>query len=357
MFIKTITIFLLVMSFNSIFAGTELTSTNISQKIEERSKQLVNLRFRYSVDTNLIDAMVQGTKIEKDLSLRKRDEVFSIMQSNSDTHPLPWISWIISYPKKGRTPIGSFYIYDGTNNYRFLRGDPQIADVVPINFGLIDAGYNNIFMIENYFERILFLKINGSSLNMDSIKKSTSMRDYHYVRDTDYSGKRAHLFERIRVPGKILNIATVITDPCVMTVSYKTVSIPDNNLLSEMKVEELGSFEGLFYPRRGSYRETESQRSYTFFVNSVERLTENARKDWVPNWPGGTDVRDIVNNDAYTIERSPKEAVSILSELRPPIVHAQSRLSYKTWFLFIFNILLIIVALSIFRKRHKQLKS
>lgn len=301
---------------NTCANAATFSATDVCEKIEKRAGQIIDLQFKYTVATNLIDSMVQGTQSEEDLTMRIRQESFSILRSNSDTHSLPWISWFVYYEKKGRTPIASFFVYDGKNHYRFLRGDPQIPQVVPVNFGLIDAGYNNAFLVENYFERILFLKINGSSLNLDSIKKSTSSTEYRYVKQTTYLGKKALVYERVRVPGKITNVVTVLKEPCYMVVSYKTVSIPEHTVLAELKIEELASFENIIYPCRGSYKESQSKRGYTFRVTSVERLSQLARTDWLPDWPGGTDVRDVVNNNAFTVERSPEEAERVEKRAR-----------------------------------------
>lgn len=280
-----------------IHATNPFTTSKVCETIEKRSTQLVDLRFKYTVTTNLIDSTVQGTQKEDDRTMRSREEIFSILKSKSDTHPMPWISWLVHSEKEGQTPLASFFVYDGKNSYRFLRGEPRGPNGSPRNFGLIEPGYDNTFLIENYFERILFLKINASSLNLDSIKRSDSSNEYRFIKETVYLGRKALEFERVRVPGKIVNIATVLLEPCYMVVSYKTISIPTNTILAELKVDELHLFEGVVYPSRGRYSELESKRSYTFQVTSVERLTDHVRSHWLPPWPEDTDVQDVVNRE------------------------------------------------------------
>ncbi|MDO5566985.1 MAG: hypothetical protein Q4G59_10050 [Planctomycetia bacterium] len=300
MLVTIILVSLVAICFNEAQAASGPALTEACEKLEARSKQFIDIQFEYTVATNLIDSTVQGTQHEDEMFIRNRTETLSFLHANNNNNStkfsLPWVSWIAQQESHKITPIASFFVYDGKKYYRFLRGNHRSAAATPTHSGLVDAGYNNLFLTENYFERILFLKMNGSSLNLDAIKRSTSWKEYRYVKNTEIFGSKAFVYERVRVPGKLVNISTVITQPCFMVVSYKTVSIPDNTILAELKVDELASFNGLIYPIRGSYTEKESKRSYTFHVTKVERLTENARINWIPAWPEGTNVRDVANH-------------------------------------------------------------
>jgi hypothetical protein len=80
----------------------------------------------------------------------------------------------------------------------------------------------------------------------------------------------------------------------------------------EYEVTEIKTFQSVAYPAAGRYWQdplpappglTAKFRvvSYEFSVVSVEALTEEARKDWFPQWPAGTHIGDLVSGRNKTI--------------------------------------------------------
>ncbi len=327
---------------------------DIIKKLEKHEKNIIGTRFSYHVTTSLIDTFVIGTPYENKLIIREREEEFATLPSNTKVHPLPLVSWIVRSNEKGRVPVASFFVYDGKNYYRFLRGKPLDVNLVPVNFGLIDAGYNNSYLVENTFERILFMKLNGSSMNLDSIMRSKSSTKYRYVKDIDYLGYDAKEFVYESVPGQIKHITTVVTKPECMVVNFKIFSIPNNEVIAEYHIDEIGYSDGLYYPCRGGYTELESKREYLFNVFLAKKLSNECRETWIPQWPGGTDVRDIVSNAVFTVERTPEEIINLM-EIRPKTPQSMSNMAFSIkFFLFTNGILLIALAIYIKIKRKKR---
>jgi len=73
----------------------------------------------------------------------------------------------------------------------------------------------------------------------------------------------------------------------------------------EYEVTEIKTFQSVAYPAAGRYRRLRIENipalNYEFSVVSVEALTEEARKDWFPDWPAGTRIGDLVSGKNRTI--------------------------------------------------------
>ncbi|MGL6227279.1 MAG: hypothetical protein ACRC10_11730 [Thermoguttaceae bacterium] len=274
----------------------------VAQLLTDREKHLTNLMFFYTVKSNTVDASVRGTKQEDDLSMRSTRQELGFMTSTSSQNNSPWIKWTVWSEKAGLPSETLFYAYNGNKYHSFLRGKPNDPRLVPVHSGRIDAGFNNMYLVENYFERMLFLKLNGSSLNLDWFQKDTTISEYKYVKEVNSLGHTAYQYEYERVPGQLKNISTVILKPTCMVTHLQVVSVPAHSLLAEFKIEEIGEYKGHYYPKRGYYRETESKRRYSFEVTAVKTLEEADRKDWFPAWPEGTDVRNVMDIGSFVGE-------------------------------------------------------
>lgn len=278
--------------------------SGVIQMLEASHAQWKDARFEYRVTSNMEDASVRGTVQQDDLTPRDTSETLSFHPPTGGKDPLGRVSWVVRSKSPGQTPISSFFVFDGKNSRRFLRGDSKDAGRSE-NIGIVAAGYHNTYLLDNYFERILFMKLNGSSRNLEAINPSKSASEYQFVKEVEVLGRQGWLFERVWVPGQLKTTTVVLDEPVAMVVSHQVLSLPDNRVLAEFQVEELSRFEESFYPSKGKYSETESGRSYQFEVTSVSKSKEDSGADWTPDWPKNTRVSHQATQKATRVESQP----------------------------------------------------
>jgi hypothetical protein len=354
--VRTVVLVLFLLMFPVVCTGQMssievVPASEVIKLLDAKHTGFIGLQFDYQVETNCVDFSVRRRVSENELTIRQRDETLAFLKSISPNYPLPWVSWIVRHEREGLTPIATFFVFNGNKRYTFLRGESDDPSIVPYNSGMIDAGYNNLHLTDNYFERILFLKLNGSSQNLEAMRKSESSKDYQYVKQVEYLGRKAWEYEREWIPGELKTVSLVIFEPQVMVVNYKTVSLKNGRTLVEFCVDEIANFESCFYPSKGHYAESESKRRYAFAVLAVKKLDEAARSKWVLDWPGGTDVRDVPNGNSFSVARTSEEVAELL-KIKPefPTVPA-SHVSSKVWVMLAVNVIFIIAIIVIILRK------
>ena len=84
-------------------------------------------------------------------------------------------------------------------------------------------------------------------------------------------------------------------------------------------IESFATFEGIYYPEKGcsiSYatKAISYDIIYEFEVESVRRLTEEDKANWVPDWPTGTSVRDHAFGKDTSIDHTKEQLQERMEE-------------------------------------------
>ena len=81
-------------------------------------------------------------------------------------------------------------------------------------------------------------------------------------------------------------------------------------------VEDVGIFEGICYPRRGRFHQSQTMGlvdkiDYKFEVTDVRRYSSELLSNWFPEWPSGTSVQNIVTGKITRIPPSERQLAKV----------------------------------------------
>jgi len=102
-----------------------------------------------------------------------------------------------------------------------------------------------------------------------------------------------------------------------MVVHLETTLLKENQ--SEVyHVDTLGIFEGIYYPKSGYHRGMPfgltGKTDYKFEVTSVKRFDQELPRNWFPDWPSATSVRDIATEEITRIPPSGLQEIRNLNQ-------------------------------------------
>jgi hypothetical protein len=134
-----------------------------------------------------------------------------------------------------------------------------------------------------------------------------------------------------------------------------------NQPLISLEVTSIGTIGSIAYPAAGRYQQAAygqvAAREYEFNVIGVEVLTEEDRKNWFPEWPGGTLVRDQINRTSTTVPFSTAQMSELeLERLKDSSMTGGVKL--KRLALVVFNVaLLATIGWILWKRRTRSQKS
>ena len=279
------------------------TADSIGEKVQQHLDKLVGLRFVFRVRNN----DHESTNVS---DMKETLQEFSTLPSTDPEHPEPWFCWKVFRPKNSiEWELEQFRVYDGKNTYSFDKIDP----LAPIHFsrsgwikrseGCVEAsnGYGFNYDIPDFvFTNVLAgygrttvdTHINKAFSSSWQIVDSPAPDEYVLERQMKLPTWEKGYCIRAHVAMK--------PEPIVMRLCNPPDE-PSDSIDNYTEVLELASFDGVVYPSKGRQFESnytrckfgrvfKHARMYEYEVESVERVPEQRRKTWVPDFPPGTNV-------------------------------------------------------------------
>jgi len=332
------------------------TADSIGKKIQQHLDSFVGLKFVFRVRNN--DHESTNTS-----DMKETLQEFSTLPSNDPARPEPWFCWKVFRPKNSIDwELEQFRVYDGKNTYSFDKIDP-LAQIHFSRSGWIKRsegrveesnGYGFNYDIPDFVFAIGLLGYGGTTI--DKLVKEQVLLSWQIVdsspdnyvlecRGKPQSQETGHYTQ-----------AHVAMKPAPLVMRLTSPSDDPSGVENVTEVLELTSFDGVFYPSKG--RQFESNyirckfgrvfkyaRMYEYAVESVERVPEQSRETWVPDFPSGTGVSGTGNR-----------YVAHTKEVQ--LLHFLNHIAYqKDWWLQLLAVLLgvgIKIALPFFRCAAKR---
>ena len=303
------------------------TADSIGEKVQQRLDRLVGLKFFCRVRSNDYEYSDCSDRMTTLLE-------FSTLPSTDPEHPEPWFCWKVFRPISPiEYELDQFRAYDGKNVYSYDRINP----LTPEHFSRSGWIKYSPGRVETYSDPI------------NRMIDALSAREDCCFSNVVFMGSRNPDFEKwVNEHKQMRPVVQIVNSPmpdefilesyeagetCLShTYRSRVVMKPEpiymrwewivadsrmgsSHVDKEMEVLELASFDGVVYPSKGRFfdsnyshgkfgRVFQYTRMYEYEVESVERVSEQRLETWVPEYPPGTSVScpewDQSRNIAHT---------------------------------------------------------
>jgi len=273
--------------------------------VAQRQDAYRNLKFVLSVKS----------EAAPDPPVESRD-TFKIMESNRKEVSRPWRCWErLVRDNKGQWETDQFAAGDGAQ-FRVLGPVPSTPDEHRWHPGVVRAGEDWTEYRTNVFDAFLFINFDGLVRYMDPTGEFSRQMNRRFTIQERKKSLGRDVFVLFNPGDPQFGVAyrvEVTGEPDFIILRLQALLIKEGHRpAEEYEVTEIKTFQSVAYPAAGRYRQdppeatpglTDKFRvvSYEFSVVSVEALSEDARKDWFPQWPAGTQIVDQISGRNQTI--------------------------------------------------------
>lgn len=248
-----------------------------------------------------------------DVQTVKSIDRFSML-APSGASARPWRKWE-RFSLDGVT-LEEYYVTNGLSTWSWSRRKP--GDLRAFNFGAIVAWEDSDLFRNNYYDEFLSKDLKGLVEYFDPTGEvSKSIKIEWGGLEAAGFGDLPALSLKAFNPSMKVNHSLLILEPprtCVVLRELRLLGSPEP--IGTWTVSEVKDLDGWTYPSRGSLRispiEYQAQLAYDFEVVVAAKISEDERVNWVPEWPSGTIVRDVSENQNFTVPfaAGQKEAIS-----------------------------------------------
>ena len=299
------------------------TADSIGEKVQQHLDRLVGLKFFCRVRSNDYEYSACSDRMTTLLE-------FSTLPSTDPEHPEPWFCWKVFRPiNPTEWELDQFRAYDGKNVYSYDRINP----LAPENFSPSGWIKDSIGRVETYPDSIARM-VYALSAREDCCFSNVVFMGY---RKPDIE-KLVNEHKQVRpvvqivdspVPDEFILESYEKGETCSYTYQSRVAMKPEpiymrwkstvtssregsSRIDSDMEVLELASVDGVVYPSKGRFSHSNYSnykfgrvfsyaRIYEYEVESVERIPEQRRETWVPEYPPGTSVFCSENQQSRSI--------------------------------------------------------
>ena len=276
------------------------TVGGLATRVEERLESIDAVEFTFRVRSNSFGAA----------EIKETRQKYAFFRSKAPDYPRSWERWEIFYEKNpGEWELDEFVAFDGKTVWTWNRIDPvDPGEFYKWSRGAIQTaitpdGYmgGNEVRASNEFPFFLFMGIVGyGKSGVDDLIRNLGLDKWQVVESKPPS---EFILQRvIQAPnwdsGYFIRAHLRLEPVPVVWRTEDSKNFSDETLKNNFsEVESFGTFDGIYYPAKGrsiSYAKNVSHNTiYEFEVESVKRLTETDKTEWIPTWPTGTLVRDL----------------------------------------------------------------
>lgn len=262
---------------------------------------------------------------------------------------------------RGEWRMQHYSVTDGRKAQAFWYKDPNEES---FNMGAVWPQADFLEFQRNPFDTTLFLRLDGVPRFLDPEGRidATPQRRFKLEAKRQLDGQEVFVLKGTSDSRFGVNYEVHVTAPPDSLVVLSRMTKPESGaVLAEWEVTSLKKYGSVMYPASGKYSETAVENiegaEAEFSVVSVERVTENDRKNWFPGWPKGTAINDHVNNTVRTIPLDIKELNrKELLQMRDQAKQEKSRGGSRRTWLVVLNIFLfgVIVGVAVWRRARRN---
>ena len=366
-----------------VFMGITIVNTFPAETVE-------SMAMRVTERLETIDAVEFTLRVKANTftspEIKETREEYAFFRSKDPDYPHSWERWKVFYEKKpGVWRLDRFVVFDGKTLWTWDRVIPPHPDN-PEGFNIRSRGvimavvtpetvmyemHGNEFWHTNEFPDFLFMGVGGYGERPgDDFLRSLGLDKWQIVESappSEFVLQRVVLFPDWKESDKYFIRVHIRLEPIpvVWCSELATDFFDKTEKFDFWAAESFATFDGIYYPAKGrsvSYANANIpfDEIYEFEVESVRRLTEKDKAQWVPNWPTGTIVTNMVfGKENLEIRHTKDQMLEKQEEYYAKLgfdreIKTQSR---RNWFIIIFNIIGILLILCwLLYKRFKQQK-
>lgn len=296
----------LVTTVMNVFASETIES--MATRVAARLETIDAIEFTLRVRSNSLEAH----------EIKEARHEYAFFRSKDINYPRSWERWKVFYEKQpGVWDLDKFVAFNGKTVWTWDRIISPSPDN-PEGFNMWSRGVirttvtPDVYMsgegifAANEFPLFLFMNVVGyGKSHVDDFIRSLGLEKWQAV---DSASPSEHILQRvIQAPGwdessKYFIRAYLRLNPIpVVCRTENAIDFLDKTERFDfMNIETFKTFDGIYYPAKGS-RVSYSNKNiyhdtiYEFEVESVKRLAETDKTRWVPDWPTGTIVVDMIS--------------------------------------------------------------
>jgi hypothetical protein len=282
----------------------------LSKGIRKRHEKYQDLMFSYNVTANVKPSPDATGRPQHDWLTNgplTTSNVLKIMSPSKEKSDRPWRLWIRSIANgQGQRLVDRFAAFDQDKTVCFIRnGDP-----LKKNRGFIQIGENTQWWGRNTFDYFLFMRINGISDSEDPQGEARNFRleRFSVVGLEQVDGRTVYSLHQSWPDFGMEYFVRVSDEPEHMLLRWEARELEDQKrTVALYETTSTKQFQGVAYPASGRHRHIACGElpdvTYEFKVTSVGHLVEDDRKQWIPEWPPYTIVRDEITDLNIEIPR------------------------------------------------------
>ncbi|MGL4942511.1 MAG: hypothetical protein ACRC46_04895 [Thermoguttaceae bacterium] len=292
------------------------TVESMAVNIEKRLKEIDSIEFTLMVRANTYESS----------EINETRQEYAFFQSKDPVYPRSWERWKVFYQKTpGVWELDKFVVFNGKAIYTWDRVE-SVSSGEEFDYwskGLVQPAItSDSHMNGNQFPWFLFMNVVGyGKSEVDDFVRELGLEKWHIVEsETVNEFVLQRIIKRpdwddlsqysIRAYLRLAPTLVVWRQETANDFSDETEKID----FSES--QSFATFDGICYPAKGrsvSYASKAMPHDlvYEFEVESVKHLTEADKAQWVPDWPTGTIVRDMVADKNFEIRHTREQMLEL----------------------------------------------
>jgi hypothetical protein len=159
-----------------------------------------------------------------------------------------------------------------------------------------------------------------SSLNYNDYKQIrkqyTENLNYQFIKEGTCNDKKIFIFQGSN--DKLGAVFEMHFTSIQGMMIHFGLNAPKEKYTVVFDVEKIGSFENIYYPKKGKLRRSAQEHAYgidyKFEVTDVHRFDSQLVKNWFPQWPSSTIVVDSKTDEHITIPPSERQLKKVAEE-------------------------------------------
>ena len=281
----------------------DLLVAELSKGIRKRQEQYQDLMFSYNVTANVKRSPEATGLPQHDWltnGLLSTSNVLKIMSPSKEKSNRPWRLWIRSIANsQGQRLVDRFAAYDQDMTVSFIRSGNPLKK----NRGFVLPWEDTEWWGRNTFDYFLFMRINGITDSEDPQGEAwnSHLERFSVAGQEQVDGRTVYSLYRSWPDFGMEYFVRVSGGPEHMLLRWEARELEDRKrTVALYEATSIQLFQGAAYPASGRHRHIACGElpdvTYEFKVTSVEHLKEDDRKQWIPEWPPYTIVRDQITD-------------------------------------------------------------
>lgn len=297
-------------------AALGITPAEIQAAVEHRIDGYRNLKFEYQAQSRFLPSPEQPDPHD-DGVLRVSKDVLKLLDSDRADVSQPWLFWQQSIKQSdGTWLLSRFSAFDGVKTADYERAGSDVKWAA----GTIRPFDTQNTCNANPFCEVLLANVNGlRSCEDPGWSLSRQLKEsWELARSGTFEGAKTHILRAVSNGGKLEHEVEVTGAPDWLIVRRTISDLGQSSkaVTHQYKLNSSLRYGSAVYPGKGSILRPAKRSGrgveFEFAVTSVEKLTNESRAGWIPEWPKGTTVGDRVKGENFQVAHNPEEAARIL---------------------------------------------